>query len=379
MQINALNLVTTDVGHCRAWLRLALNDGLLSSYFKSMRRDGSALKPYYRRSAFLRDTEMLEVAQRLVEGIEFCHFSVACNSSLLNVWTNPPLLLAGLWTPPLRSCPVVSGVDVASTLDSGDADDSVSSAMSLSSHSYEGSGLGTVLALNEEEALKIILGTPVDDSPLANPAFLSENTAVTQGGPRSSSPGLTGENNHIQGTDIPQRNEDTVGDDDGPSSVGNSLVGRAGWSSSFEEVPDGDIEGLPRLNEVDLVPSVSRKSTTPVIKSKTSLLRSPNEVQSYHSLLESYNLVSGSYIKTPDLRDFLQRFEGSETATDTTCEAEAEDPVSAIRCAYINWFCIMFVILFPFVCFVLLTFHLEECILFNVGFYSLCSTLLLRK
>lgn len=341
LQINALNLVTTDVGHCRAWLRLALNDGLLSSYFESMCRDGSALKPYYRRSAFLRDTEMLEVAQRLVEGIEFCHFSVACNSSLLNIWTNPPLLLAGLWTPPLRSCPVVSGVDVASTLDSGDADDSASSAVSLSSHSYEGSGLGTVLALNEEEALKIILGTPVDDSPLANPAFLSGNTEGTQGAPRSSSLGLTAdtctvENNHSQGTDIPQRNEDTVGDDDGPSSVGNSLVGRAGWSSSFEEVPDGDIEGLPQPEGVDLMPSVSRKTTTPVMKNKTSLLRSPNEVQSYHSLLESYNLVSGSYIKTPDLRDFLQRFEGSETATDTTCEAEAEDPVSAIS-AYINW------------------------------------------
>jgi hypothetical protein len=128
--------------------------------------------------------------------------------------------------------------------------------------------------------------------------------------------------------------------------VGNSLVGRAGWSSSFEEVPDGDIKGMPRQEEVDLVPSASRKSITPVIKSKVSLLRSPNEVQSYHSLLESYNLVSGSYIKTPDLRDFLQRFEGSETATDTPCGAEAEDPVSAIRCAYINRFCIMFVILF---------------------------------
>lgn len=349
-QINALNLVTTDVGHCRAWIRLALNDGLLSSYFESMRRDGSALKPYYRRSAFLRDSELLDVAQRLVAGIESCSFSVACNSSLLNVWTNPPLLLAGLWTPPLRSCPVASGVDVVSTLDSGDAEDSVSSVVS-SSHSYEGSGLGTVLALNEEEALKIILGTPVDNSPLTNPAFLSENTEATQGAPQNSSPDLTAEvynteSNHSEGTDIPQRNEDTVGDDDGPSSVGNSLVGRAGWSSSFEEVPEGGIEGLPQPEEVDLIPSVSRKSTTSILKSKTSLLRSPNEVQSYHSLLESYNLVSGSYIKTPDLRDFLQRFEGSETATDTSHGAEAEDPVSAIRCAYISCFCAMFVTFF---------------------------------
>jgi len=277
---------------------------------------------------------MLDVAQRLVEGIESCPFSVACNSSLLNVWTNPPLLLAGLWTPPLRSCPVAPGVDVASTLDSGDADDSVSSAVSLSSHSCEGSGLGTLLALSEDEALKIILGTPVDDAPLVNAALLSENAEVTHGGTGSLSPttGIcTAENNHSQGTDIPVRNDDTFGDNDGPSSVGNSLVGRAGWSSSFEEVPDGEYEP----EEVDLMPSVSRKSITPVTRNKTCLLRSPSEVQSYHSLLESYNLRSGSYIKTPDLRDFLQRFEGSETATDTTPGVEAEDPVSAMSCTFL--------------------------------------------
>lgn len=341
LQINALNLVTTDVGRCRAWLRLALNDGLLSSYFESMRRDGSALKPYYRRSAFLRDTEMLDVAQRLVEGIESCPFSVACNSSLLNVWTNQPLLLAGLWTPPLRSCPVTSGVDVVSTLDSADVDDSVSSAVSLSSHSYESSGLGAMLALSEDEALKIILGTPVDEAPIVNPAVLSENTEVTQGGTQSSSPGLTEdvctvENNHSLVTDIPVRSDNTFGTDDGPSSVGNSLVGRAGWSSSFEDVPDQESEGDVQPEDVDPILPVSQKSFTSITRSKTKLLRSPSEVQSYHSLLESYNLLSGSYIKTPDLRDFLQRFDGSETAAGTTPGTEAEDPVSAMK-----WTCIV--------------------------------------
>lgn len=352
LQINALNLVTTDVGRCRAWLRLALNDGLLSSYFVSMRRDGSALKPYYRRSAFLRDTEMLDVAQRLVEGIESCPFSLACNSSLLNVWTNQPLLLAGLWTPPLRSCPVTSGVDVASTLDSGDADDSISSALSLSSHSYEGSGLGTMLALSEDEALKIILGTPVDDAPIANPAVLLRNTEVTRGGIGSSGLGLSGdvstvEISHSQITDIPVRSDDTSWTDDGPSSVGNSLVGRAGWSSSFEEVPDQENGGEIHSEDVDSVLPISQKSVASA-RSKT-LLRSPSEVQSYHSLLESYNLLSGSYIKTPDLRDFLQRFDGSESAADTTPGAEADDPVSAKKCTYIFPVCVfvpIFLVLF---------------------------------
>ncbi|XP_069693880.1 pleckstrin homology domain-containing family M member 1 isoform X2 [Periplaneta americana] len=331
-QINALNLITTDVGRCRAWLRLALNDGLLSSYLESMRRDGSALKPYYRRSAFLRDTDMLDVAQRLVEGLESCPLSIACNSSLLNVWTNPPLLLAGLWTPPLRSCPVVSGVDVASTLDSVETaatDDSVSSAVSLSSHSYEGSGLGTMLALNEDEALKIILGTPVDDAPLVNSAMLLDKSDSNEENANIATNECVVENTSSQGTDIPSRNDkndDSFGDDDGPSSVGNSLVGRAGWSSSFEEVPDTAGEEATRPREVDVAPSASRKSITSITRNKSALLRSPSEVQSYHSLLESYNLLSGSYVKTPDLRDFMQRFEGSESATDTTLGTEAEDP-----------------------------------------------------
>jgi hypothetical protein len=230
---------------------------------------------------------------------------------------------------------VTSGVDVVSTLDSGDADDSVSSAVSLSSHSYEGSGLGAMLALSEDEALKIILGTPVDDAPIVNPAVLSENTEVTQ-----EDTGLTGdvdwvENNHSQVTDIPARSDDTFGADDGPSSVGNSLVGRAGWSSSFEEVPDQESEGELHPEDADPPLPISQKSVTSTTRSKTSLLRSPSEVQSYHSLLESYNLLSGSYIKTPDRRDFLQRFDGSETAADTTPGAEAEDPVSAMKCTHI--------------------------------------------
>jgi len=308
-----------------------------------MRRDGSALKPYYRRSAFLRDTEMLDVAKGLVEGIESCRFSVACNSSLLNVWTNSPLLLAGLWTPPLRSCPVASGVDVASTLDSGDAGDSVSCAVSLSSLSYEGSGLGTVLALNEDEALKIILGTPVDEAPLVNPKLLSENAALMQGNIGNSSPDIIadicmGESNYNEGTDIPVRNDDIFGDDDGPSSVGNSLVGRAGWSSSFEDVPGSSNGGQLQPEEVECIPSVSRKSAS-VTKSKTSFLKSPSEIQSYHSLLESYNLLTGSNVKTPDLGDFLQRFEGTETATDSTPRAEVEDPVSAVKAVSdTSWF-----------------------------------------
>lgn len=56
-QIQTLSQLTTEVGYCRAWIRLALNEGLLASYFGAIKRDNSALKPYYNRSAFIRDTD----------------------------------------------------------------------------------------------------------------------------------------------------------------------------------------------------------------------------------------------------------------------------------------------------------------------------------
>ncbi|KAK7862953.1 hypothetical protein R5R35_004907 [Gryllus longicercus] len=337
-QINMLSLITTDVGRCRAWLRLALNDCLLSRYLEAMRRDGSALRPYYRHSAFIRDTELLDVAQRLIEGIETLSFNLACNSSLLNVWTNQPLLMAGLWTPPLRACPVMSGVDVASTLDDNMAfryneECPPSPAVSLSQPS---SSVGQLL--NEDEALKIILGTPVDEASL----LTQENIAAGGGsGGKSAlnvSPSDDAENNgnelsEARGTDIPARSkdQDKEGDDDGPSSVGNSLIGRVGWSSSFEEFPSNGKGNSFEESDRSEKSSKSLQSSTPapVPGSKVAILRSPTDIQSYHSLVESYNTLSGGYIKTPDLREFCQRFEAStESAIDTGLPQD--DPFSPL-------------------------------------------------
>lgn len=60
-QITAFSQITTEVGYCRAWIRLALNEGLLASYFSSIMRDNSALNPYYSRAAFIRDVDLVEV------------------------------------------------------------------------------------------------------------------------------------------------------------------------------------------------------------------------------------------------------------------------------------------------------------------------------
>ncbi|XP_055693532.1 pleckstrin homology domain-containing family M member 1 [Lutzomyia longipalpis] len=116
-QIQSLTQVSKEIGYCRAWIRLLINDGLLSSHLKTIRNDSSALNPYYNRHALLKDNDRLEVAERILEGIEACiRFNLPYNSSLLNQWTDQPLQMAGIWAPPLKSYPIASGVDVASSL-----------------------------------------------------------------------------------------------------------------------------------------------------------------------------------------------------------------------------------------------------------------------
>lgn len=138
-QIQSRNQLHTDIGFCRSWIRQSLNDNILSSYVATIRRNQSALNTYYRRYAFLRDLDRLDVVERLLTGIETdITFLLPMNSSLLNQWTDQPLQMAGLYTPSLRACPVCkfefvsvnlirkrkifpfrqisSGIDVASSL-----------------------------------------------------------------------------------------------------------------------------------------------------------------------------------------------------------------------------------------------------------------------
>ena len=72
-----------------------------------MRRNQSVLTSYYKKYAFVRDTDRMEVIERLLTGIETTiTFSLPFNSSLLNQWTDQPLQMAGIYTPSLRACPV---------------------------------------------------------------------------------------------------------------------------------------------------------------------------------------------------------------------------------------------------------------------------------
>lgn len=336
-QIQALSQLTTEVGYSRAWIRLALNEGLLANYFCSIRRDNSALKPYYSPSAFIRDTDLVEVAQRLIENLDYVHFELACNSSLLNFWSNTPLLLAGIWSPPMKSCPVFSAVDIAKTitteLTDGENFDEVETASSIGSlGSFDSSqtALNNVACIKEDEALKIILANArpsntdaeqlINDSRNARTSTEEEEEslqAAKRAGQQISSTSSPKHNAEINAiSDIEDsiienivQNHDASRDtshDNAATAVGNSLIRRLGWSTSFEDC------------ESPLTSSVISPD------SATDAPRTPGEGPTYDSIIQSYHTAGNASVS--DVEEFLKKYPKKE-ATSSESKVQPESKV----------------------------------------------------
>ncbi|XP_053197928.1 pleckstrin homology domain-containing family M member 1 [Scomber japonicus] len=95
-ELEKISFVGTDVGRCRAWLRLALNHGLLECYLVSLFRENSKLRAHYQPDALLLNAEEREVLLSYLQGLASLTFSLSYKSAVLNEWTNTPLALAGL-------------------------------------------------------------------------------------------------------------------------------------------------------------------------------------------------------------------------------------------------------------------------------------------
>lgn len=279
LQITNLSQITTEVGQCRAWIRLALNDCLLSSYLMTIRQDSFSLKSYYRVNAFLRDGELLDVAQRLIEGVEaFKTFTLPFNSSLLNTWPLPSLILAGIWAPTLKSCPVAPCDDVAQAITEStkstnfeNSSDTASVCSGLSFNS-QSSGLRQIVALTEDEVLKIILAKDKDKITINSQSIDDIKSSCSSDQERSN-------------------------DFDVNYCVGNSLNKRTGWSFDESQINE---------NGEDKVPDNEVKENENELKSMDT---------SFNALIESYNLLSGAFIKTPDIREVWQKFEDERKET----------------------------------------------------------------
>uniref|UniRef100_UPI0037E9049B pleckstrin homology domain-containing family M member 1 n=1 Tax=Semicossyphus pulcher TaxID=241346 RepID=UPI0037E9049B len=112
-ELEKISFVGTDVGRCRAWLRLALNHGLLECYLASLFREDSKLRAHYQPSALLLNAEEREVLLSYLQGLASLTFSLSYKSAVLNEWTTTPLGLAGL-------CPLSQADTLDLPLNGGD-------------------------------------------------------------------------------------------------------------------------------------------------------------------------------------------------------------------------------------------------------------------
>ncbi|XP_074519708.1 pleckstrin homology domain-containing family M member 1 [Halichoeres trimaculatus] len=112
-ELEKISFISTDVGRCRAWLRLALNHGLLECYLASLFREDSKLRAHYQPSALLLNAEEREVLLSYLQGLASLTFSLSYKSAVLNQWTTTPLGLAGL-------CPLSQADPLDLPLNGGD-------------------------------------------------------------------------------------------------------------------------------------------------------------------------------------------------------------------------------------------------------------------
>ncbi|KAH3822399.1 uncharacterized protein LOC127831796 isoform X1 [Dreissena polymorpha] len=95
-QLKHLGQITTEVGLCRAWVRVALNDGIMESYIDAMVADKKTLQYYYNSVAYLRDREQPGIMKTYLQGFMSFQFKLSYNASVLNEWAYTPLVLAGV-------------------------------------------------------------------------------------------------------------------------------------------------------------------------------------------------------------------------------------------------------------------------------------------
>ncbi|XP_054280417.1 pleckstrin homology domain-containing family M member 1 [Macrosteles quadrilineatus] len=293
-QITGLNFISTDVGRCRAWLRLALNEALLTSYMQSMLSQRSSLSSFYKRAAYLRDKELLDMSVTLVSGVEAYPFNLASNSSLLNMWTNQPLLMAGIWSPAMKNCPISSGTDIAQSLTNEDlriAEDSVSSVVS---GSFYESSLGSN-PFDENEALKIILGcktTQGQDGFIKNDIESGYDISHSEENAQRM-------DKWVEETKVSSGNENPMEE----SKVEDTKEIEQSKSSKCESEHSKD-----KVRHEECIKPTENKDEKKQI------------LQSYNSLVESYNKLSTTSSKVPDLQDLLQKFQSPNDTSPSTSE-----------------------------------------------------------
>lgn len=118
-ELEKLANIATDVGRCRAWLRLVINDGTINSYLESLMNDTSLLHGFYRSSAYLRDREHTDLLKQLLEGLDSIEFDLKYDISSMNFWSQETLKLIGISGVADIPLPVMPAEDAISLIGSG--------------------------------------------------------------------------------------------------------------------------------------------------------------------------------------------------------------------------------------------------------------------
>lgn len=121
--------IYTDVGRCRAWMRITLNEGLFGSYMEALTNDTSLLHGFYRSSAYIRDRDHMDLLKSLLEELDTISFQMNYDCSTLNSWSPETLHFLGVHVPSSPT-PVVAAVDALDELRRADERSSGSKGMS---------------------------------------------------------------------------------------------------------------------------------------------------------------------------------------------------------------------------------------------------------
>lgn len=245
-EIQSLTQVTTEVGYSRAFVRKAINECLLSSYFQNIRKSPSTLKSYYHSHAFLHDVELLETIENLLTGVEtYVEFDLPCNSSLLNAWNDAPLQMSGVYSAPLRSLPIACGEDVAGSISTSSRNINIPNKATVLSDIYSASISNSIFTnspgsiideddrmtrlmqkVDSEDVEEVTEAVDVEDDDSNVKAF--EQMLLEKKGKSEDEP-------------ILQRSESI----DESAALGNSISGRQSWSepsqNAAEEEPEADL------------------------------------------------------------------------------------------------------------------------------------------
>lgn len=271
-QVHQMKQINTDVGRSRAWLRVSLNDGSLLAYMELIYKQNKSLARYYKKSAYLRDLDSIGLAMNILQSLVQFAFSFPVNSSILNYWPNAPLLLAGLWTPPMKYCPVSTGLDLAKNLPLSGEVESISELIPHDISAVANS------ELDEDEALEILLNTPIEGSPLLTRLEKEQKQYLDS-----------------------ESNESC---DEGSSKPTENFIST--------EVKDDDKIQVEIKQEENTVEQIEEPSNV-VAETDENKIEPVKDIstESYEKILDNYNPRSNAIYKESSLREFLDSQEPS--------------------------------------------------------------------